>query len=658
MNTPAGPDASRPDLQRLLALLGELPVAVFQIEIDAGGQARALYVAPQVHRILGVTADEILADATARHRNIHPDDAPSMQQRLAERQARVATGQPCDPLDTRRYMVDGQVRWVRVVSHGTTPHADGGVLWTGYYEDVTERRREELALRRAHDEQQAILEAATTGICFTRDGLVLRANAALLTMLRSTAQALIGRPVAELYADPDYGHHLAQSINPRLAQGDTFRIAVRLRRDDGSDFWTHISGHAIDPPDLGRGLVWIVEDVTESLQAQQALVRAKNQAEEAARAKSDFLAAMSHEVRTPLNAIMGTAQLLASSTLTAEQAAHLERLRSAGRHLMRLLNDILEFTRMNTGELQLSLKTFQLDQLLAEVAASIHAPAQGKGLRLEVHLQPDLPHAIVGDAERLAQVLRGFADNAVKFTRQGTVRIAASAVDRSERHVLLRLAVTDTGIGMTAEQQARLFIGFEQADMSATRRHRPVAGDRAAPGAVDGRRRRRRQHTRRGQHLLVHRGAAVAGHAHPCRRAARRRRRRGAHGTGCATPGSGRCAGPGARAAGPARAAGAGRSAGCRTAASAGRRAAVGVPGPARPAGGLRRRIRLRWRPDPGRPDAGNASVTARQPDTAAPPCCRPRRADGDKADNPGPTTPAGAAPACGIRSAAGRCAS
>jgi PAS domain S-box-containing protein len=206
-------------------------------------------------------------------------------------------------------------------------------------------------------------------------------------------------------------------------------------------------------------------------QTNSALSAARQEADRASQAKSDFMANMSHEIRTPLNAIVGLSHLLARGALGERQQAQLSQVGAAADHLLAIVDDVLDFAKVEAGKLHLDEADFALAAVLARTVAMVEPAATARGLRLRTELAPDLPARLHGDERRLGQVLLNFAANAVKFTPQGEVRLQAARLRDEGARLWLRLAVHDTGIGLSAEQQARLFRPFEQADTSTTRRH-------------------------------------------------------------------------------------------------------------------------------------------------------------------------------------------
>jgi PAS domain S-box-containing protein len=248
------------------------------------------------------------------------------------------------------------------------------------------------------------------------------------------------------------------------------RVELPGLHKDGGTFLLELAISAIEIQ--GRCLfVGIVRDVTEKKRAEQDVRAAMEQAQLANSAKSAFVAHMSHELRTPMNAVLGMAHLMGTTRLSLEQRRYLDMIRTSGQSLLVILNDILDFSKIEAGRVELSPAPFQLSEVLREVAAIMSVSAGERDLELAIGVQPDVPDALVGDAMRLQQVLVNLTGNAVKFTHEGEVAVLVELAGQREGGVTLRFIVRDTGIGISAEQQERLFSPFTQADSSTTRRY-------------------------------------------------------------------------------------------------------------------------------------------------------------------------------------------
>jgi signal transduction histidine kinase len=251
------------------------------------------------------------------------------------------------------------------------------------------------------------------------------------------------------------------------------------RRKDGTLYWgmAHISALKNAQGQV-TNYVAAMEDITERKQAQEELQAAKIAAEEAARAKSEFLANMSHEIRTPMNGVIGLTSLLEHTSLTPEQRDLVSSIRTSGEALLLLLNDILDYSKIEAGRLELYPEDFNMADCLREVLQALAPRAAQKELNLAAMVEPSAPGRVRGDALRLRQILLNLAGNAIKFTGHGEVVVKVSVGDPEAPEaeptgggVVLHFAVRDTGPGIPPEHMQRLFQKFSQGDASVTRRH-------------------------------------------------------------------------------------------------------------------------------------------------------------------------------------------
>jgi PAS domain S-box-containing protein len=377
--------------------------------------------------------------------------------------------------------------WLHQRRDGTTFHADvvltrvdigGRGMMQGTIRDITERVRAEAALR-ATGQRLAERERFIRTVTDHLPALVgywdasLRcqfANRPYLEWLGRAEHEVIGQQAALLLGE----EQMAQ-VAPRLQgalEGRRQTFARELRKGDGPTIHA-LASYIPDLDDLGRvrGFYMLHADVTELKHTEARLVQALRAAEQASRAKGEFLANMSHEIRTPMNAILGLARLLEEARLGQRERGYIAHMKTAARALLGMLNDILDFSRVESGVVTLEHTPFSLSEVLGSIAVMAADNAWAKGVEPVFAIDPAVPAQLVGDPMRLQQVLLNLMGNAVKFTEQGEVVLSIRLLGREGDRVRLAFAVRDTGIGITPEQQGRLFQAFSQGDSSISRKY-------------------------------------------------------------------------------------------------------------------------------------------------------------------------------------------
>ncbi|MEO6281433.1 response regulator [Roseateles sp.] len=336
--------------------------------------------------------------------------------------------------------------------------------------------RVEQRTRALNDSEQrfrGVFERAQVGIALCdAQGVILDVNAALTAMLCRTGEELRGAKLADL---PDFraGRLLGGELN-RLAGGrlQHVRFERGFALPGGGELFVDGSASAIR--DRRGRLVNVVQmliDVTERHRAEIELVRARVTAEAASQAKSDFLANMSHEIRTPMSGALGMLNLLLRTELSPRQHDYASKARTAAQALLAVINDVLDFSKVEAGKMELDPHPFELSDFMRELAVILSANVGHKDIEVLFRLDPRLPAALVGDATRLRQVLLNLAGNALKFTSHGEVVLAVSLLGEQDGQARIRFEVSDTGIGIPADKLEHIFAGFSQAEQSTSRRY-------------------------------------------------------------------------------------------------------------------------------------------------------------------------------------------
>jgi PAS domain S-box-containing protein len=270
---------------------------------------------------------------------------------------------------------------------------------------------------------------------------------------------------------PDDWAALSAALDRAVKSGEGLLVEFRAVLPDGAVRWYRCQGRLELTEGQPQRVTGAAIDITDEKQLHLRLEQARAAAEAAAHAKSEFLANMSHEIRTPMNGIIGAVRLLLDSGVTNEQHDDLEVIRSCGDALLQLVNGVLDLAKVEVGKLVLERLAFSLEALVRDTLTVVGPAARARNLDLRQALDPDLPPVLVGDPQRLRQVLLNLLSNAVKFTEAGSVTLTVTACARNSDSAELRFTVEDTGIGIAPEKQAEIFEAFTQADSSTTRRY-------------------------------------------------------------------------------------------------------------------------------------------------------------------------------------------
>ncbi|SMP64872.1 PAS domain-containing sensor histidine kinase [Anoxynatronum buryatiense] len=437
-------------------------------------QTNAMAVNDRYLEMVGYTRREMEPiDLGTWYRLIHPEDKIMSNREL---EAVIAGEQPFYEVECRLRHKNGH--WIWIMDQGKVVRwsADGQpLLMSGTHLDITAKKEVELEIRKERD-----LFASGPVVFFTWQGSpgswqVERVSANVEKLLGYTPETIMA-PDFEygMLMHPDDYHRVVQeAVEFRRKRAHHYTQTYRVRHRDGFYRWIYdynVPEYREDNEEIR--IQGYIHDETERMMSQEKLRFAKEQAETANMAKSQFLANMSHEIRTPLNGLMGMMQLLEMTALNHEQQEYLQLAKTASDSLLVVIQDILDYTRIEAGKIQLEETVFDIHILLKDLVSLFQVSAREKKLHLGCNVSEKVPVKISGDPFRLRQVLTNLVGNAIKFTERGEILIQVRHLSNIEtREEELVFQVSDTGIGIPLHKQPEIFDSFQQVDSSTTRKY-------------------------------------------------------------------------------------------------------------------------------------------------------------------------------------------
>jgi PAS domain S-box-containing protein len=459
-------EAQREAEERYRDLIEHLPLVTY---IDEPTEtAPNIYTSPQVEALVGTAPDEWVADRDFFPKLLHPDDRERV---IADHAKALASGAPSWSFEYRLLARDGRTVWIRDDAVVVRDNRGKPLYTQGFMLDITERKQAEEALRRSEEEvrrqkqyYQTLLEISPTAVVtLDLDERVTSWNPAAEQLFGWTEAEAVGREIDDLVLGTAELREEGEAVTDLVSEEGSAHLISRRSRKDGSLVEVEILMVPLAVGGQPSGFYVIYHDIGD-------LQRARHEAEAATQAKSVFLATMSHEIRTPMNAVIGMTELLLDTELDQEQRGFTEMIRSSGDALLRMIDDVLDFSKIESGKLELERRPFELRECVESALELVAARAAEKGLELGCLIAPDVPTRVIGDVTRLRQVLINLVSNGVKFTEEGEVVVLVEREGSLPEGHRLHIAVRDTGIGIPAHRIGELFQHFSQAEPSTSRR--------------------------------------------------------------------------------------------------------------------------------------------------------------------------------------------
>lgn len=443
--------------ERLKQALQTAGVCAWHLDI----QRKAIRWSDEIYRLFGLQQHESVTLETI-FEYTHPEDRQGLAQAWENA---LVSGSFCHDY---RIVVAGRSRWVCAYARITFSPEHRAVDAHGIIQDVDRLKTQELENSRLLSIQNAILKSDVVGFAIMKERRFVWVNPNIARSWGYQPDELIGQSIRCLYPDDESFQRTGELAYAALASGEVFKSELSFVRKDGGSGCLSVSGTLLDA--ASQTSLWSYVDITEQKDFQSELLLARQIAEAASRTKSEFLANMSHEIRTPLNAVTGMLHLLRDTPLNEQQRLYLRNIESASTVLLAVINDILDYSKIEAGRLEIHEAPLDLSRIFHTLGVIANAAVKNKDIDVLFNIAPKVPHELIGDALRLEQILINLINNAIKFTQVGHVFVHVELEALAPAEVSLRFDVEDTGIGIPPELQEKLFQPFTQAESSTSRR--------------------------------------------------------------------------------------------------------------------------------------------------------------------------------------------
>ncbi|MFD2165912.1 PAS domain S-box protein [Thalassotalea euphylliae] len=441
--------------------INTIPGIVYTCRLDEDWTM--LFMSEMTEQLLQIPVQKFLSGEVTYASIIHPEDSQKVDEAVYE----AVRNKTTYTIEYRISKADGSELWVYESGQATYDKDGTAQALHGTIIDITDRKESE-------QQFQALIESAPECMLVVNtDREIILANALAEKLFGCNKQELLGQPIEVLIPMQYRAHHadnVASYVKKPSVREMGSGLELKALHSKGFEFPVEIS---LSPLKVGNEMLICasVRDISERKIAEQQLLEAKEAAEQATQAKSDFLANMSHEIRTPMNAIIGMSHLALQQQLPQKARNYIDKVELSAHSLLGIINDILDFSKIEAGKLDIENIDFNLNEVVDHFSTTLGLKAAQKDIELLIDLPANMPMNLIGDPLRLKQVLLNLGSNSIKFTDKGEITLKLSVERHFDNTLIVKFAVTDTGIGMTEEQQARLFQAFSQADTSTTRKY-------------------------------------------------------------------------------------------------------------------------------------------------------------------------------------------
>jgi two-component system sensor histidine kinase/response regulator len=392
---------------------------------------------------------------------VHPADREAVKQRI---QKFSHDPEVVRRNETKFLRADGGEIYSEVMARSVLYRGDPAIQVM--FRDISRRKQVEAALENQKAFLNSLIENCPVAIvAMDSQFCVQMCNPAFEKLFMYRQSEIFGHPLRDLIMNSQTANDFTPELEKQIHR------VTRRARSDGSLVDVEVLAVPLFIGGNVTGRLALIQDVTERKRTEEAIQRAKEAAEAASRAKSEFLANMSHEIRTPMNGIMGMTELVLDTELDPEQRNYLNLAKASADSLLSLLNDILDYSKIEAGKLEFDAIGFNLGDCLGDTMKTLSLRAHEKGVEIAFEIEPDVPDGLIGDPGRLRQIIINLVGNAIKFTEQGEVVLRVANESRTADAIQLQFTVADTGIGIPLERQAAIFEAFSQADGSMTRKY-------------------------------------------------------------------------------------------------------------------------------------------------------------------------------------------